>query len=131
VQSNFRDWPNFEVGYRFIANQYDNGGFTQTYFTNRPYANVNVRFLKDFNFKAEWDYYNYSNDAKTVENNYSFVNADLFYRRSDSSWEFAVEATNILDTSFINNDSFNEQYNTTTQYFVLPRILMLIVKYDL
>ena len=131
VQSNFRDWPNFEVGYRFIANQYDNGGFTQTYFTNRPYANVNVRFLKDFNFKAEWDYYNYSNDAKTVENKYSFVNADLFYRRADSAWEFAVQATNILDTSFINNDSFNEQYNTTTQYFVLPRIVMFIVKYDL
>ena len=131
VQSNFRDWPNFEVGYRFIANRYDNGGFTQTYFTNRPYANVNIRFLKDFNFKAEWDYYNYSNDTKTVENKYSFVNADLFYRRSDSSWEFAVQATNILNTSFINNDSFNEQYNTTTQYAVLPRIIMFIVKYDL
>ncbi len=131
VRSNFRDWPNFEVGYRFTANQYDNGGFTQTYFTNRPYANVNVRFLKDFNFKAEWDYYNYSNDEKTLENKYSFVNADLFYRRSDSSWEFAVQATNILNTSFINNDSFNEQYNTTSQYFVLPRIVMFIVKYDL
>ncbi len=92
---------------------------------------VNVRFLKDFNFKAEWDYYNYSNDEKTLENKYSFVNADLFYRRSDSSWEFAVQATNILNTSFINNDSFNEQYNTTSQYFVLPRIVMFIVKYDL
>jgi hypothetical protein len=131
VRSNFRDWPNFEVGYRFIANQYDNGGFTQTYFTNRPYVNFNVRFLKDFNFKAEWDYYNYSNKTKTVENKYSFVNADLFYRRTDSSWEFAFQVTNILNTSFINNDSFNEQYNTTSQYFVLPRIVMFIIKYDL
>jgi len=131
VQSNFRNWPNFEVGYRFTANEYDNGGLVQTYFTNRPYANVNVRFLKDFNFKAEWDYYKYTNDAKTVDNQYSFVNADLFYRKGESPWEFAVQATNVLDTSFINNDSFNEQYNTTTQYFVLPRILMFIVKYDL
>ncbi len=131
LRSNFRNWPNFEVGYRFIANEYDNGGQVQTYFTNRPYAELDIRFLKDFNFKAEWDYYRYTNDTKTVKNQYSFVNADLFYRKGDSSWEFAVQATNILDTSFINNDSFNEQYNTTTQYFVLPRILMFVVKYDL
>jgi hypothetical protein len=131
VESNFRNWPNFEVGYRFTANKYDNGGFGQNYYTNRPYANVNIRFLKDFNFKAEWEYYKYTNDAKTVENQYSFVNADLFYRKGESPWEFAVQATNILDTSFINNDSFDEQYNSTSQYFVLPRILMLVVKYDL
>lgn len=131
VQSNFRDWPNFEVGYRYTQNDYDNGGLEQTFFTNRPYANVNVQFLKDFNFTAEWDYYNYTNDTKTVENKYSFVNADLYYRQGESPWEFAVQATNILDTSFLNNDSFNDQYNTTSQYFVLPRIVMFVVKYDL
>jgi hypothetical protein len=131
VQSNFRNWPNFEVGYRFTANEYDNGGLVETYFTNRPYANVNIRFLKDFNLKAEWDYYKYTNDSKTVENTYSFLNADLFYRKGESPWEFAVQASNILDTSFINNDSFDEQYNATSQYFVLPRILMFVVKYDL
>ena len=131
MRSNFRDWPNFEVGYRFSANKYDNGGIEQTFFTNRPYANVDIRFLKDFNFKAEWDYYNYTNDTNSIENTYSFVNADLFYRHGESPWEFAVQATNILDTSFINNDSFNEQFTTTSQYFVLPRILMFVVKYDL
>lgn len=131
VQSNFRNWPNFEVGYRFTSNEYDNGGLEQTFFTNRPYANLNVRFLKDFQFKVEWDYYRYTNDRNTVENTYSFVNADLFYRKDESPWEFAVQATNILDTSFINSDSFDEQYNTTTQYSVLPRILMFVVKYDL
>ncbi len=131
MQSNFRNWPNFEVGYRFTANEYDNGGSQQTFFTNRPYANLNIRFLKDFQFKLEWDYYKYSNDRKTVENRYSFVNADLFYRKAESPWEFAVQATNILDTSFINNDSFDEQFNATTQYAVLPRILMLVIKYDL
>ena len=131
VRSSFRDWPNFEVGYRYVANEYDNGGLKQTFFTNRPYANVNVQFLKDFNLVAEWDYYRYTNDAKTVENKYSFVNADLYYRKGESPWEFAVQATNILDTSFLNNDSFNDQFNTTSQYFVLPRIVMFVVKYDL
>ena len=131
VQSNYKSFPNFEVGYRFTKNDYDNGGVAQTFFTNRPYANVNLRFLKDFNLFAEWDYYKYTNDAKTVENNYSFFNANLYYQKGESKWEFSVRATNILDTKSINNDSYNDQFNTTSQYFVMPRIAMFVVKYDL
>jgi len=131
VRTNFRNWPNFEAGYRLNINQYDNGGSTQTFYTQRPFANVDIRFLKDFTFDAEWDYYNYNNDENTVDNTYSFVNANLYYQKGDSPWEFSVQATNILDTEFINSDSFNEEFNTTSQYFVLPRILMFVVKYDL
>lgn len=131
VLSNFNSFPNFEVGYRFMKNDYDNGGIEQTFFTNRPYANVNLRFLKHFNLFAEWDYYNYTNDAKTVENSYSFFNANLYYKHGENPWEFSVQATNILDTKSINNDSYNDQFNTTSQYFVMPRIVMFVIKYDL
>jgi len=131
VRSNFREWPNFEVGYRLTVNRYDNGGLEQTFYTQRPYANMDLRFLKHFSFNAEWDYYNYSNEENTVDNTYSFFNANLYYQEGESPWEFSIQATNILDTEFTNNDSFNEQFNTTSQYYVLPRILMLVVKYDL
>lgn len=130
-QSNFKTFPNFEVGYRYIKNDYDNGGAKQVFFTNRPYANVNVRFLKDFNLFAEWDYYNYTNEEKTVKNKYSFFNANLYYKHGQSPWEFSIKATNILDTKSINNDSYSDQFNITSQYFVLPRIVMFVVKYDL
>jgi len=92
---------------------------------------MDLRFLKHFSFNAEWDYYNYSNEENTVDNTYSFFNANLYYQEGESPWEFSIQATNILDTEFTNNDSFNEQFNTTSQYYVLPRILMLVVKYDL
>lgn len=131
ILSNFKTFPNFEIGYRFVKNDYDNGGSKQIFFTNRPYANVNLRFLKDFNLFAEWDYYNYANDLKTVKNDYSFFNVNLYYKQGESPWEFSVQATNILNTESINNDSFNEQYSTTSQYFVMPRIVMFVVKYDL
>ena len=49
----------------------------------------------------------------------------------NSPWEFKIQATNILNTEFTNSDSFSDEYNTTTQYFVLPRIVMFMVKYDL
>lgn len=131
VLSNFKSFPNFEVGYRYIKNDYDNGGIEQAFFTNQPYANVNLRFLRNFNLFAEWDYYKYTNDANTIENSYSFFNANLYYQKGESPWEFSVRATNILNTEFINNDSFNDQFNTTSQYFVMPRIVMFVIKYDL
>ncbi|HIB49309.1 MAG TPA: TonB-dependent receptor [Flavobacteriaceae bacterium] len=131
VRSSFREWPNFEVGYRLTVNNYDNGGREQTFYTQRPYANVDINFLKDFTLSAEWDYYNYTDDAKTIDNTFSFLNANLYYQKGDSPWEFRIQADNILNTEFTNQDSFNEQFNTTSQYFVLPRILMLVIKYDL
>jgi hypothetical protein len=129
--TNFKEWPNFEIGYGKTINQYDNGGLVETYFTDRPFLNVDVRFLKHFNLIAEWNYYNYTNDSNTIDNKYSFFNADLYFRKGESPWEFKLQATNILDTKFINSDSFNDRYNSTTQYFVLPRILMLVIKYDI
>ena len=131
IRSSFREWPNFEVGYRLTVNNYDNGGREQTFYTQRPYANVDINFLKDFTLSAEWDFYNYTDDANTIDNTFSFLNANLYYQKGDSPWEFRIQADNLLNTEFTNQDSFNEQFNTTSQYFVLPRILMLVIKYDL
>ncbi|MDC8003318.1 TonB-dependent receptor [Aureisphaera galaxeae] len=131
LRSTFREWPNFEVGYGFTVNNYDNGGLEQTFYTHRPFANVDISFLKHFYLNAEWDFYNYTDKADTIENEYSFLNAKLFYQKGESPWELSVQATNILNVEFTNSDSFNDQFNTTNQYFVLPRIVMLVVKYNL
>jgi len=119
------------VGYNLTVNQYDNGGLEQTFYTNRPFLNMDVNFLKHFSLTANWDFYKYTNDEKTVDNDYSFMNATLYYQKGESPWEFSVQASNILNVEFTNSDNFNDQFNTTNQYFVLPRILMFVVKYDL
>ncbi len=131
VRTNFKNWPNFEAGYNYTINDYDNGGLKRTFFTESPFANIDLRFLKDFTLSAEWNYYNYTDDAKTIKNQYSFLKGDLYYKPNDCPWEFSVQATNILNTKFINNDSFTETLNSTSQYFVMPRIVMLVFKYDL
>uniref|UniRef100_UPI0030DD2186 TonB-dependent receptor n=1 Tax=uncultured Planktosalinus sp. TaxID=1810935 RepID=UPI0030DD2186 len=87
ARSNFKEFPNFEVGYNVIINEYDNGGIQSTFFTHRPFANIEFNFLKDFTFKADWSYYDYSNENNTIKNNYSFLSADLYYQKKDSKWE--------------------------------------------
>lgn len=131
LRTSFREWPNIELGYRATINNYDNAGVESTFTTHQPFVNFDAVFLENFTFNTEWSYYNYSNQGNTIENTYSFLDASLYYQEKDSPWEYQLQATNILDVDFINNDSFNENFNSTSQFRVLPRIIMLIVRYEL
>ena len=133
MRSNFIKVPNIELGYRVALNKYDYGNGTTTYTTKRPYINVDINFLKNFSLIGEWTFYSYDDDDETtvLDNKYQFLGGSLFYQQKDSSWEFRIQGINLLDVATINNDSFTEQYSETSKYFVMPRILMLSVKYDL
>ena len=131
-ETNFNDAPNFEIGYNRSINKYMTGEVTSTFYTDRPFANFEVNFLKGFAFTADWNYYNYKNADETVKNEYSFLGASFFYRHPDSKWEFRLDGTNLLDVDSLNQDNFIENFSTTTtEYFVQPRIVMFSVLYNL
>ena len=129
VGTKFKNAPNFEVGYQKSFADYSNTGST----TDRPFANVEIGFLKNFILTADYSYYNYRNDENTVKNNYSFVNANLYYQQEESKWEFKISANNLTNNVFMNTDSYNEisDSNSTTLYYIQPRIVMFSVKYNL
>ena len=131
LASNFRSAPNLELGYRYSVNNYDNGGRATTYYTNRPFAKFDASFLKSFIFTLDYDYYKYRDKENTIFNTYSFLEGNLSYQKKDSSWEFGIKGTNLLDTSTLNRDSTNELYFTTSSYFIQPRYVLFTVKYDL
>ncbi|MCG2460571.1 TonB-dependent receptor family protein [Flavobacteriaceae bacterium F89] len=131
LSTNFRKAPNLELGYKYMVNQYDNGGTATTYYTNRPFAKFDAAFLNGFIFTADYDYYNYRDKDKTLHNEYGFLEADLTYQKKDSHWEFGVKGTNLLDTRSLNRDSTNDFYFSTSSYLVQPRYVLFTVKYDL
>ncbi|MBE0423075.1 MAG: carboxypeptidase-like regulatory domain-containing protein [Lutibacter sp.] len=129
VASKFKNAPNFEVGYQKSFSEYSNTGST----TDRPFANMEIGFLKNFILTADYSYYNYKNDENTVKNTYSFVNANLYYQQKDSKWEFKISANNLTNNTSMNTDSYNEisDSNTTSLYFIQPRLYLFSVKYNL
>lgn len=131
ARSSFQDWPNFEVGYNWTRNQYNNGRVDQLFFTQRPFFSLDVNFWKSFYWTVNWDFYDYRNEQNTVQNNYSFLNSTLYFQEQDSHWEFSLQGTNLTNNQATNTDSFTEQFNSTSQYVVLPRIIMFVIKYDL
>ena len=129
VATKFKDAPNIEVGYQKSFTDYSNTGST----TDRPFANMEIGFLKNFILTADYSYYNYKNNENTVKNKYSFLNANLYYQQKDSKWEFKVSVDNLTDNTTINRDSYNEvtDSNSTSLYFIQPRLWMFSVKYNL
>ncbi|WP_405208170.1 outer membrane beta-barrel protein [Aquimarina sp. LLG6339-5] len=128
--TNFKKGPNFDLGYSITVNDYDNNGAESTFYTSRPFARLDWTFAKGFLLKSSYSYYNYR-DTETTLNEYSFWDAEVFYQKPDSKWEYKFSVTNLLDTESINRDSFNELFNSTSSYVVQPRYWIFSVKYNL
>ncbi|NER12538.1 TonB-dependent receptor [Leptobacterium flavescens] len=130
-ETNFRDAPNFEIGFDKTINNYEGSQTDSRFITNAPFANVEVGFLKHFLFTADYVYTDYINRNNDTNNSYDFLNASLFYQKEGSKWEFKVSGTNLLNTVSINRDSFSDFLISTNQYFVQPRYVVFGIKYDL
>jgi hypothetical protein len=127
ASTNFKDMPNIEFGYNELVNKYSGS----TFYTEKPFVKLDYYFLKSFSFVSEYEFYHYTNEDKTVDNEYDFLSASLIYQKKDSAWEFKLAATNLLNTTSLNDDSFTQFSTRTSQYTVQPRYLILSLKYNL
>lgn len=130
LSTNFKKWPNFEVGYNKIINDYQLATTQNKFFTDRPFANLQYSFLNGFQFDLDYSYFNYANEEQSL-NTYSFLDSKLSYRKEGSRWEYQVSATNLLNTGSINQDSFTDSFSSTSEYYVQPRYLIFNLTYYL
>ncbi|MDN3678041.1 carboxypeptidase-like regulatory domain-containing protein [Flavobacterium paronense] len=126
--TNFKKLPNIEIGYNYLINEYQGN----TFYTDKPSVKLDYFFLKSFSFVSEYEFYHYYNNDRTTENEYDFLSASLIYQKTkDSKWEYKLSGTNLLNTTSLNDDSFNQNIVRTSQYRVQPRYVILSLKYNL
>ncbi len=125
--TNYKTLPNLELGYTMTINDYQNNSF----YNHMPFARVDYFFLDAFTVTAEYEYNHYYNDTKTADNEFDFLSANVMYRKPGSKWEFKVGGTNLLNTTSLNDDSFNQFSTRTSRYRVQPRYLLFSIRYDL
>ncbi|MES2804552.1 MAG: carboxypeptidase-like regulatory domain-containing protein, partial [Bacteroidota bacterium] len=92
ASTNYKNMPNLELGYNIVTNDYNN----TTFYTEKPFARLDYFFLKSFSFVAEYEFYHYYNNTKTVNNEYDFLSASLIYQKKGSKLEYKVSGTNLL-----------------------------------
>jgi hypothetical protein len=127
TSTNFKTLPNLEFGYNYTINEY-NG---TSYFTSTPSVKVDYYFLNAFSFVSQYEYYNYRNNTGTVKNQYDFLSASLIYQKKNAKMEYKLSATNILNTTSLNDNSFSQVSINTSQYTVQPRYVIFSLKYNL
>ena len=110
----FKDIVRLQDGYEIqdaIHSAYDTNGLEETVFIVRSNKRANL--------------YN-----QQIRGRILFLEADLSYSPKGSKWEFGVSATNILNDTQINRDSFNQFSFTTNSYIIQPRYILFEVTYD-
>jgi hypothetical protein len=128
ASTNFKDIPNIELSYGYVVNQYPN----DTFYTDSPTVKLDYFFLKSFSFVSEYEFFHYYNKDKTVDQEYDFLSASLTYQKTKTShMEYKIGATNILNTTSINDDSFSQFSTRNSQYRVQPRFIVFSLKYNL
>ena len=128
IATNYKDLPNLELGYSRTINDYVGTKF----YTDTPSARLDYFFLKSFSFVSEYEYYHYTNNNKTVNNEYDFLSASLIYQKTKASkLEYKVAVTNLLNTNILNDDSFTQFSTRTSQYTIQPRYIIFSLKYNL
>jgi hypothetical protein len=92
--TNYKTLPNLTVGYNFSIN--DN--FSDVIYIDSPTVTLEYFFLDAFSFVSEYSYFHNRNKAKTIDSEYDFLTASLFYQKKGSKWEWKLSGTNLLDT---------------------------------
>ena len=128
LATNYKNLPNLEVGYNYMVNDYQSSRF----FTDKPFVRLDYYFLKRFSLVSEYEFYHYYNSDRSTQNEYDFLSASLIYQKTkDSKFEYKISGTNLLNTTSLNDDSFNQNIVRTSQYRVQPRYVIFSLKYNL
>ena len=129
--TNFKTAPNVTVGYRLTLSDYTGLNVNNQFSNQSPYINFEWQFLKQFYFEADYRYNYYSSPSTGPTSIYDFLDASLTYTTKKEKWEFKLGATNVLNTEFIRQDNFTNSVTTTQEIYVLPRYILLGVKFKI
>ncbi|GAA4758841.1 MULTISPECIES: TonB-dependent receptor [Flavobacterium] len=127
--TNFKEAPNLELAYSYSIN--DN--FSDVFYIDSPSVKLEYFFWDAFSFTSEYSYFNNRNKSNTSKNQYDFLTANIMYQKKDSKWEWKLSGTNLLNTTSLNDSSFDQLggQSSFSAYSVQPRYIILSLKYAL
>lgn len=129
VRTTFDSIPQLSIRYDRGFNQI-NAVQKSSFQTDSYNISIDHEFYK--HFIAEASYQKFVNhSAFAVSNNYEILNASLRYQKKKNPWTFELQGQNLLGAETKVQSSISDYMVSETTYFILPRLVMLSVKYKL
>ena len=127
----FDNFPTIEVGVSRDIGRFISPLNNSKFITTEPFATIDYSFLKDFIFNFDYRKSIYENKDLGQKNTYEIANATLSYKNEDSAWSYKIMAQNMFNTQFKQSNRFSDFIVSDSRTFILPRIIMLSIGYNL
>ena len=124
-------FPTLEVGFKSDIGKFISSNSTSKFITTEPFITIDYDFLKGFVFNLDYTKSIYQNKSLGQKNTYEVANATLSYQKENSAWSYKIKAQNLFDAQFKQNNSFSDYLISDTKTFILPRIVMFSIGYNL
>ncbi|WP_405610638.1 carboxypeptidase-like regulatory domain-containing protein [Polaribacter sp. Asnod1-A03] len=131
LETMFDNFPTIEVGVSRDIGKFIASNSTSKFITTEPFVTVDYDFLKGFIFNFDYKRSNYQNKTLNQKNVYEIANTTLSYKNEDSAWSYKISVQNLFDAQFKQSNSFSDYLISDTKTFILPRIIMFSIGYNL
>jgi hypothetical protein len=127
----FDNFPTIELGLDQSFGNYTSSNQTTKFSTNEPFLNIDYEFLKGIVFSFNYIYNKYENKSLNQKNTYQITNATLFYKKEDSAWSFKMNSQNLFNVKYKQQYSFSTYFTSDSKNYILPRIILFSIGYNL
>jgi hypothetical protein len=127
----FDDFPTIEVGLKRNIGRFTSSTNTSKFITTEPFITIDYDFLKGFIFNLDYRKSIYENKDLGQKNTYEIANATLTYKKENSAWSYKITAQNMFNAQFKQSNRFSDYVISDTKTFILPRIILFSIGYNL
>ena len=131
LETLFYNFPTTEVGIKRKIGNFTSPLNTSKFVTTEPFVSIDYDFLKGFKFNFDYRRSLYENKDLGQKNTYEIANLTLSYNKEDAAWSFKIVANNLFNTKFKQSNRFSDYLVSDTKTFILPRIFMFSIGYNL
>lgn len=131
IETLFDNFPTIEIGVKIDIGRFTASTNTSKFVTTEPFVNIDYDFLKGFIFNFDYRKSIYENKDLGQQNIYEIANATLSYKKENSAWSYKITAQNMFNAQFKQSNRFSDYVVSDTKTFILPRIIMFSLGYNL
>ncbi|WP_179317093.1 carboxypeptidase-like regulatory domain-containing protein [Winogradskyella undariae] len=131
LETLYEKFPTIELGINQDIGRFISHNTTSKFITTVPFAKIDYYFINGFIFNFEYRKNIYDNKDFSQKNSYEIANTSLSFNKENSAWSFKITGQNLFDARFKQSNRFSDYLVSDTKTFILPRILMFSVGYNL
>jgi len=131
LETLFDSFPKIEIGLKRDIGKFTSSNTTSNFMTMEPFLTIDYDFLKGFIFNFNYRKSNYQNKTLLERNVYEIANATLSYKKENSVWFYKIKAQNLLNAQFKQSNRFSDYLISDTKTYLLPRVIMFSIGYNL